>query len=402
MEKITEKKAVKNLILLFTFMYLVSYLTRLNYGTVIAEIVAAEGIKKSLASLALTGSAVTYGFGQLVSGFFGDRIQPKKLVLCGLVTTLLTNLAIPFCSSPYQMTAVWCVNGLAQSFMWPPLVKIMTEIFTAQTYKRACVIVSWGSSFGTMLIYLLSPLIIHLAGWKAVFVFSAVTALAMIIFWAAKCPLIEIKRINKGHVLEAQTKSRYPVWLFGIVIAILLQGALRDGVTTWLPSCVSETFNLSREVSILSGVVLPIFTIISFRVVSAINEKKVKNEVLLAAILFFAGFAAAFCLGVANGASAALTVALSAVLCGCMHGVNLMLICMLPPYFRRYGKVSFVSGFLNSCTYVGSAASTYGIAVFSESFGWTATIFLWSAIALAGGLTCLTLVKKWRSFAAAE
>ena len=68
MQKITDKVQVSRMIFLFMLTYLVSYVTRINYGAVIAEITKAEHIKNSLASLALTGSAVTYGTGQLISG----------------------------------------------------------------------------------------------------------------------------------------------------------------------------------------------------------------------------------------------------------------------------------------------------------------------------------------------
>lgn len=122
-QKITDKGAVWRLSLLLTCLYVVSYLTRINYGAVISEIVSSEGIQKSLASLALTASAVTYGFGQLASGFLGDRINPKKLIFIGLLTTISMNILIPFCQTPYQMTAAWSINGLAQAFMWPPIVK---------------------------------------------------------------------------------------------------------------------------------------------------------------------------------------------------------------------------------------------------------------------------------------
>ena len=81
--------------MLLTAVYFVSYLTRVNYGAVVSEIVAVEGIRKSAASLALTGSAVTYGAGQLVSGCLGDRIEPRRMVCCGLCITIAMNLAVP-------------------------------------------------------------------------------------------------------------------------------------------------------------------------------------------------------------------------------------------------------------------------------------------------------------------
>ena len=72
-----------------------------------------------------------------------------------------------------------------------------------------------------------------------------------------------------------------------------------------------------------------------------------------------------------------------------------MLVCMLPAYFSKYGNVGTVSGVLNSCTYVGSAVSTYGIAVISQSLGWHSTIFVWFMIALLGTILCLGSAKQW-------
>ena len=55
-----------------------------------------------------------------------------------------------------------------------------------------------------------------------------------------------------------------------------------------------------------------------------------------------------------------------------------------------------VSGLLNSCTYVGSAISTYGIAKISENVGWNITIALWIGIALAGTILCFLGIRGWK------
>ena len=85
-----------------------------------------------------------------------------------------------------------------------------------------------------------------------------------------------------------------------------------------------------------------------------------------------------------------------ALLTGCMHGVNLMLICMVPPFLQRNGNVSTVSGVLNSCTYVGSAISTYGIALLSEGAGWQVTALVWFAIAALGAVICAVCSRIWK------
>ena len=69
---------------------------------------------------------------------------------------------------------------------------------------------------------------------------------------------------------------------------------------------------------------------------------------------------------------------------------------MIPPFFKKQGNVSTVSGLLNACTYIGSALSTYGIAVLSEKMGWGFTLAAWCAIAALGTAVCLLCIRPWR------
>ena len=168
---ITDRKEVRGIAVMFTLMYMISYITRINYGAIIAEMVVDTGYTKTLLSMALTGSFITYGVGQIVSGICGDYFSPKKLLSIGLGSSVLMNILIPFCPNPYTMLAVWCVNGFAQAFMWPPLVRLMTALLSDEDYKKVSVKVSLGSSVGTIVVYLVSPLLITLAGWRMVFFF---------------------------------------------------------------------------------------------------------------------------------------------------------------------------------------------------------------------------------------
>jgi OPA family glycerol-3-phosphate transporter-like MFS transporter len=87
-----------------------------------------------------------------------------------------------------------------------------------------------------------------------------------------------------------------------------------------------------------------------------------------------------------------------AVVVACMHGINLMLITVVPKRFAKSGKVSTYSGLLNSCTYVGAALSTYGFAVLADHFGWSFTILTWVAVSIAGATVCLLAARPWQRF----
>ncbi len=398
--KIEGKRAVLSYTLLFTFLYFTSYLTRINYAAVITEMVAVEGVQKSLASLALTASAVTYGCGQLLSGFLGDRVEPKLLIFAGLLTTITMNLLLPFAPSPYVMAVIWGVNGVAQAFMWPPLVKIMSSLFFKEDYNRACVVVSFGSSLGTMAVYLLAPLCIALGGWRFIFYASAACALLMAVIWLWRCPRVQAPAAEVSAAPQEKARLSFGICalLGAVMLSIALQGVLRDGVTTWTPSYITETFHLDNKVAILTMVVMPIFSILTIQLTSFIYRRLIHSELLLAGVMFAVGFAAGLALYLTNGISPVLSVLFAAVLIGCMHGVNWVQTCMVPPTFARFGNICFVSGLLNFSTYIGSAASAYGIAAFSERCGWDATLLLWSGVALLGALLCLSLVAVWGRF----
>lgn len=396
MTKLKDRRRIGGLTVLLAVVYMVSYMTRINFGAVVSEMEQSTGISRSMLSMSLTGSFITYGLGQIICGILGDKISPKRMVSIGLVMTVGMNCLLPICQNPWQMLIVWCVNGFAQAFMWPPIVRMMTALLEPDDYKRAVTKVSWGSSVGTILIYLLSPVVITTVGWRGVFFGAAGLGVIMLVIWQRTAAEIQPSGEKKAtKAAKGSMKILFAPVVLCAMIPIVLQGMLRDGVTTWMPSYISETYNLGSAISILTGVLLPVFGIICFQLATNLYRKWLKNPMLCAGVLFAAAAICALALYFLADKSAVASVVLSAGITGFIHGVNLILICMLPPYFEKYGNISTVSGVLNACTYVGSAISTYGVAVLSEQIGWTNTIFLWFVVAAVGGGICLGCIKPW-------
>ena len=393
MEKLTEKRAVSRYTLLLSAAYMVSYLTRVNFGAVIYDMVLSTGYEKSALSAAVTGAFITYGAGQFVSGWLGDRVQPKRLMLFGLLLTTAMNLLIPICPNPTAITAVWCVNGFAQAFMWPPLVRLMTGLFDEENYRRCSIRVSWGSSLGTMALYLISPILISFANWKAMFLFSAICGIAMAILWVKTCPLIPMAPPKAKEKQSGAGATLFTPMMLCVMVSIVLMGALRDGVTTWMPTYIGETYNLGAAVATLTCVALPVFAMICQKL-SAVIYGKMNGKPLPAAASFCA-LAVAACLLILLGSNATASVLGAAMLTGAMHGTNSVLIMLMPSHFRNTGHVSTISGTLNACVYIGSALSTYGFAALSESAGWGGTILLWLVLSIACGGILLLCIPGW-------
>ena len=81
-----------------------------------------------------------------------------------------------------------------------------------------------------------------------------------------------------------------------------------------------------------------------------------------------------------------------------MHGVNLMLITVVPKRFAATGRVATFTGIFNSGTYIGAAISTYGFAALADARGWNFTILMWSVIAALGVLSCLAVTRIWKKY----
>lgn len=406
------------LVTLCTICYFVSYITRCNYSAVLPEIVTAQGISKVAASMAVTGSFITYGIGQLISGWMGDRFRPDRIIMSGLLLSALMNVLVPALPVAKLIAFFWCVNGFAQALIWPPMVKIMSDNLDMMQYKRACVTVTWGSLAGTLIIYLCAPLCILWRGWKSLFYICAAAAVCFAMIWGKEMASLACRleknedreekkyRKNTGRQSEEnreQSRVQEPFWtaqirvLLGIIMAaVVLQGILRDGITTWMPTYVSEEFGLDSSISILSGVFLPVVSILFLQFTSLLNRKWIKNELLCAGTVFAAGFFATVLLIRLSSCSVWIFIGLASLVTGCMHGVNVILVSMVPPYFKKSKKTGTISGLINSCTYVGSALSCYGGAWVAEQKGWSAVLWLWAAAALTGAVLCLGCARQWK------
>jgi sugar phosphate permease len=360
-------------------------------------------------------------------------MKPQLMIFAGLAGACACNLTVALIPRMEVITPVWCANGFFQAMLWPPMVRIMAECLSDKWYRHCCVLVSMASSAATIAIYILTPVCIQLSGWQSVFYLPAALGLAAAAIWLANtrkltsggpvqegeaasdsmenpvsgavavCSSEAVSKAASGT--DAEPADKKPLFLrlladaplAAILIAIVLQGILRDGITTWMPVYMSETFGMSNASSILSAAALPLFSVFSV-LLSSLLLGFLKSEVRTAAYLFLAGaFAGAVMLAAFDGMPVVCIVMMT-LITGCAHGINLMLISRVPGHFTRYGKVSSVSGILNSATYVGSSLSTYGFGAVAEAAGWMPVVAIWIGVCAAGAALMLCVRGRWARF----
>lgn len=401
-------RQAKMIALMCTMVYFASYLTRINFAVMMVKICAEMNALKTELAVVVTGLTIVYGAGQVISGIIGDKIKPQYMLTAGLTVASLCNIAMFFCGTIPAMTVVWCINGFAQSMLWPPIVRIMSTYLLDHEYSYAAVRVSWGSSIATIILYTCCPLLLKVMSWRSIMLICAGVCAVIMITWTVLNPRFLHSAVASSNDKETDSASvqNVPVPKFAylpialIMLGIILQGTLRDGVTNWMPNYLHETFGIAEEESIISTVVQAVFSILSFWCFDFLHRKLFKNEVFCAAVIFGGSSVCAALLYFANilSSSAAVSLVLMAVIIACMHGINLMLISIVPKRFRRSGKVATYSGILNAFTYIGAALATYGFAAIAENYGWNLTILTWIIIAALGLVVCLIAAPMWKKF----
>ena len=385
------KSAGKLLVKLCCAIYFVSYITRLDFSATMAEIIQEGVLSESSAGLIGTILFIAYGSGQIVSGILGDRISPGLLIVIGLSVASFVNFIFPCFGKVEVLCVVWGNNGFAQAMLWPPMVKLLARYLKGDAYSKGTFWVISASQIATIAIYLIVPLCIRWLGWQSVFIIAgslAAVVCVLCVFGFRKIALKDVILVQDGQaetVSDCENKISFRCFfissgLFLIVVAIIMQGILRDGIMSWMPTFLNEVFHLSTETAILSNVLLPIFSIGCVYLSGVLYRKAFKNEVNEAIFFFSIAFVA--CLILCLFHHAVVSIICAAVISGCMHAVNLMLVSYVPVRFKKYGKVSLVSGMTNAFTYVGSAVSSFGFAVVATAYGWSVLTYVWLGICI--------------------
>ena len=374
----------------------------------------AEGVfDKGTAGLVGTALFAAYGTGQLISGFLGDRLKPKHMILFGLSLSAVCNLLMPLLPAPTLMIPVWAVNGLAQAMLWPPIVRLLSEYLSHEDYVLGNAMVTCAAHAATIILYLFVPLCLQFFSWELVFYTAAALALLIFVvfFFALRRVLPEHPRsvsvlLAKGAG-GTEKKGGYfrliaSAGVVPLLLSVALQGYLRDGIDSWLPTLFSEVFGIEASGSILLSVVLPIFAVISMFLSLSLHRRLLQNEALGTGVLF--AFAAVFSLLLAflieykHPVASVLCLLLAALVTTCAHCCNFFLISCLPGHFGRYGRAATTSGFCNAFTYIGSAVASYGIALLAEWAGWQANVLSWAAISALGVLCSVVAYRPYTRF----
>lgn len=388
---------------LLTLVYFSGYLTRTNFQNIMVAVQTDTGHNADLLGIVVSCLFFSYAIGQIVNGRLGDKIKPQSMIMCGLTSSAIINLIFPFCAGSVPvMCVLWGVNGFVQAMLWPPMIQIMVRAMSADEYTENVPLLTIGSSAAKVAIVVLAPVILLFLNWRAIFFICAVFALGVAaLFFTnrnrfALAPLPNASDKKKGFSLPR--KAVFPIVM--IFAAIVLHGALRDSLDTWMPNYLKAEFSFDDKLAILCKVFLTVFGVLAIFLCKIIFRKFFKNEVTCAVWLFGVATAAALVLFALFGMkNVPVTITTMTLVYGIQSGINLMLISYVPKRFSAYGNISTITGLLDAFAYAGSAISMFGItSVVKGGGGWRAATLTWLLVSAAGTLCVLVAMRPWKRF----
>lgn len=400
--------------------YFSQYFGRYNYAASMVAIGQKQGWDTALLGLIASIIFVTYGFGQLFTGWLGDRLNPKAMIFVGCAGSASCNLWMGLSGSLLQMQLAWGLNGLFCALIWAPMVRLLTVYMPADRLRKSILAFTYATSLGVTGTYLLTSFLVSRFDWRVAFYVPAVIGLVASLGWLAvsftsgktpaRVPEGERSGQSSGQMpdraaggtpprkgeafLSVYVRSGLPL----LLAAILLMGLLKDGMMTWVPQMISDTFQVEAYLSIFLSAALPLVNSLSVWLVRRISRGHEGDDMRNGSLLFLGAVAGMGVLLLAGGLHPLLSVVLFSIISTFVTGTNVILISFVPLQFTAMGRTSTIAGLTNAFTYLGSALSGWGLGWIAGRYGWGVVNWVLAGLCVLGCVICLAARPLWRRF----
>ena len=374
------------------FSYLASYYVRNLLSVATPNMLSDGEYSAELIGLLSSIYFLMYAFGQLINGHLGDKINPKYMILGGLLVAGVVILVFPL--FPFAWFGVLCfvLLGFGLSMLRGPIMKMISENLSKKHSRTVCTFLSVATFAGPLIASLLAIIF----KWKTMFIVAGglTVAIAILAFFC----LDAFER--KGYyVFNSRKKEKGTGYLalfklekfaFYMIIGCIVEIG-QSAITFWIPTYLSDALSLDNVTSnVLFSVISVVSAIAPFITLFVFNMIKERDIVMLrvgfaVAILAFIGM-----IFVPNmWVKIALLIVAKLVLSCC----SAVLWSIYIPGMGATGKVSSINGLIDCTGYLAAALAN---AVFAALLGmsWSGVIAVWCGIAAIGFIASIIVRQK--------
>ena len=392
--------------------YFSAYITRLNLSAALNSVMSDMALTGAQGGLLQTVFALIYAAGQFVNGTVIDRSSARRHILIGLSFSSLFNLFFGLATRYWMLIALWALNGVAQSMIWTPIVKLLAVWFKGHRRARASFGITMALLAGNLCAWLLSGFMAQAVSWRWSFILPAAwVALAAVfswlILWDEPEPGEDLgeEEAASGVAFSGRTMPvRTVLFATGfvqILICCVGNGFVRDGIITWAPTILARVSGAEAFAPALISLTIPLLNMVGVmlarKVYAAFNDSA--RGCTGALMLLSAALAL---LLVAASRSVIPCALLLGLCCSATYGINPMLTTFIPMEYERVGRMGLVAGTIDAFIYLGSALAGVLTGAVSDALGWTLVFVLWGMAAIvsctAGFLSLFGIrrLREWK------
>ena len=163
------------------------YLTRKSFSVAKIDLAKPEVLGMSDVDMARVDGAylLAYAIGQFIWGIAGDRWGARRVVLGGLVGSVISAIAMGASTTVVVFGVLFFIQGLCQSTGWAPLSKNLGNFFSRR--ERGIVMGAWCSNYavGGLVASIFAGAVGDRFGWRYAFFLPALALLVIagLFFW---------------------------------------------------------------------------------------------------------------------------------------------------------------------------------------------------------------------------
>lgn len=388
------------------------YLLRVNISIVLPDIMEEFSFTKTDMGLVLSSLFVLYAIGQGVNGQLGDKINSKRIITLGLLSSAVLNIIFGFSGGFLGlMIVLWGLNGYFQAMGWGPTVKAMANWFPVSIRGKIAGRLGTSYIIGGAVSWFLAGSIVKYFDWRFTFWFPAIFCIFIAIHWFTRVRNapeevglpnieeqekgIEIKEIRKDvhigfrNTLRITLLNPY-VWfaafgLFGLNV-------VRFGFMSWAPTFMFEEQGATISVAAYRAIAFPVAGGLGAIFAGWASDRMFRNRrapVSFIMLLFLAIFCYLYRIVPGNNWVVSLIILLFVGFL--TFGPHVLLITALPVDLGSRKAASSVTGFIDAMGYLGAGLTGVGTGYLVENFGWTAGFYLWIVGAIFAAIMMLLI-----------
>ena len=386
--------------------YLAVYAVRELLGAVSPSLLALSVFNEDTLGVFSSIMFTFYGIGQFVNGFLGEQLNVKLMITAGLVSASLCTLGFAITDSLALRYVLWAICGYALSMLYGPLTKSIATHLDSNLARIAYVFLTVGAILGSTV----AGFIVGLCDqwYVSFFVTAAILAIPLVLFHIVNARFEKIAAEKEQAAEHDQTEEALPanedsfslrkfISCFGVtticflVVNMILKAA-RHAVSFWAPTYLADALGFEpRTAALIFGltavikVVAPFFALVVYKWVKE-NERVV---ILVSMIISSLCFCSMLLIKDPIIQVVLFTVALFFIeASGSIIGSVFLL------SFKQFGCVSAICGFFDSIAYLTAAVCTVLFSNVLSGGGWTAVLWVWTALPIAAGLVIAVVVNK--------